>query len=51
MTIHELAGKVAPKTVLANIPRLVSAYYTHRPDVDEPGHRVVFGTSGIGGRL
>jgi phosphoglucomutase len=46
MTIHELAGKVAPKTVLANIPRLVSAYYTHRPDVDEPGHRVVFGTSG-----
>lgn len=46
MTIHELAGKIAPKTVLANIPRLVSAYYTHRPDVDEPGHRVIFGTSG-----
>ena len=46
MTIHELAGKAAPKTVLANIPRLVSAYYTHRPDVSEPGQRVVFGTSG-----
>ena len=46
MTLHELAGKAAPKTVLANIPRLVSAYYTRRPDVSEPGQRVVFGTSG-----
>jgi phosphoglucomutase len=46
MTIHALAGKIAPKTMLANIPRLVSAYYTRRPDVSEPGQRVVFGTSG-----
>jgi len=46
MTTHEMAGKVAPKAMLANIPRLVSAYYTHRPDVSEPGQRVVFGTSG-----
>ncbi len=46
MTIHEMAGKLAPKTMLANIPRLVSAYYTHRPDVSEPSQRVVFGTSG-----
>ncbi len=46
MTIHELAGKVAPKTMLANIPRLISAYYTHRPDVSEPAQRVAFGTSG-----
>jgi len=46
MAPHELAGKPAPKSVLANIPRLVSAYYTHRPDVSEPGQRVSFGTSG-----
>jgi len=46
MTVHALAGKIAPKSMLTNIPRLVSAYYTHRPDVSEPGQRVVFGTSG-----
>ncbi len=46
MAPHELAGKPAPKSLLANIPRLVSAYYTYRPDVSEPGHRVSFGTSG-----
>ncbi len=32
--------------MLANIPRLVSAYYTHKPDVSDPGQRVAFGTSG-----
>ena len=46
MQIHTLAGKVAPKSVLANIPRLVSAYYTHRPDVSDPTQQVAFGTSG-----
>ena len=46
MKIHPLAGKVAPTSVLANIPRLVSAYYTHQPDVSEPTQRVAFGTSG-----
>lgn len=46
MKIHPLAGKVAPRATLANIPKLVSAYYTHRPDVSEPTQRVVFGTSG-----
>ena len=46
MTLHELAGKKAPKSILANIPRLVSAYYTHRPDVSDPAQQVVFGTSG-----
>jgi len=46
MKIHPLAGEVAPKSVLANIPRLVSAYYTHQPDVSEPTQQVVFGTSG-----
>ncbi len=46
MSLHELAGKPAPRSLLANIPRLVSAYYTHTPDVSDPGQRVAFGTSG-----
>ena len=46
MKIHPLAGKVAPKSMRANIPRLVSAYYTRRPDPSEPTQQVVFGTSG-----
>jgi len=33
ITVHELAGKVEPITILANISRLVSAYYTCRPEV------------------
>ncbi|MDA8104730.1 MAG: phosphoglucomutase (alpha-D-glucose-1,6-bisphosphate-dependent) [Nitrospiraceae bacterium] len=46
MNIHELAGKPLPRSMLANIPRLVAAYYTYKPDVSEPGQRVAFGTSG-----
>ena len=46
MNIHELAGKPAPRSILANIPRLVSAYYTHRPDAADPAQQVAFGTSG-----
>jgi phosphoglucomutase len=44
--VHELAGKPAPRSILANIPRLVTAYYTQRPDVSDPTQRVSFGTSG-----
>lgn len=46
MAMHELAGKPAPRSMLANIPRLVAAYYTHRPDTSEAAQRVAFGTSG-----
>jgi phosphoglucomutase len=46
MSIHELAGKPAPRSLLANIPRLMSAYYTNRPDPTDPAQRVAFGTSG-----
>lgn len=46
MSLHELAGKPAPPSILVNIPRLVSAYYNHRPDPSDPGQRVAFGTSG-----
>jgi phosphoglucomutase len=46
MPLHELAGKPAPREILANIPRLISAYYSHRPDPSNPDQRVAFGTSG-----
>ena len=46
MKIHKLAGQPTPQSMRVNIPRLVSAYYTHRPDVSEPAQRVAFGTSG-----
>jgi phosphoglucomutase len=46
MSVHELAGKSAPKSLLVNVPRLVTAYYACRPDIDDPGQRVAFGTSG-----
>jgi len=46
MALNPLAGKPAPREVLQNIPRLVSAYYTHTPDPDNPAHQVAFGTSG-----
>ncbi len=46
MDVHQAAGRRAPRSILANIPRLVSAYYTQKPDVSNPAERVVFGTSG-----
>jgi phosphoglucomutase len=46
MGADELAGKPAPRELLVNVPRLVSAYYTHIPDHSIPAERVAFGTSG-----
>jgi phosphoglucomutase len=43
---HELAGRRAPPDKLANVPRLVAAYYALHPDPDDPRQRVSFGTSG-----
>ena len=43
---HPGAGQPAPRCSLVDIPALVSAYYTDRPDPDNPAHRVSFGTSG-----
>ena len=40
------AGKPAEPSMLANIPRLITAYYSQRPDPAVPGQRVSFGTSG-----
>ncbi len=44
--IHPLAGQPTQPSMLANIPRLVTAYYTGRPDPSVPEQRVAFGTSG-----
>lgn len=46
MPVSELAGKPAPTSMLLNVPRLVSAYYTIHPDPSEKSHLVEFGTSG-----
>jgi phosphoglucomutase len=46
MALHELAGRPAPRSLLVNVPQLVSAYYTERPDPSDPSGRVSFGTSG-----
>lgn len=46
MKISPLAGKPADQDILVNIPCLVSAYYTGKPNTFIPGERVSFGTSG-----
>jgi phosphoglucomutase len=43
---NPLAGQPAPLELLVNVPRLISAYYTGRPDPSVPAQRVAFGTSG-----
>jgi phosphoglucomutase len=44
--INPLAGKAADPAMLANIPRLVTAYFAGKPDPSLPAQRVAFGTSG-----
>jgi len=39
-------GQPAEPWMLVNVPRLITAYYTRRPDVSLPDQRVAFGTSG-----
>ena len=46
MSVHESAGKPAPWECLEDIPALVAAYYTNKPDISEAGHMISFGTSG-----
>ncbi len=46
MATHELAGKPAPKSMLINVSRLISDYYTLKPDVSDSAQKVAFGTSG-----
>jgi phosphoglucomutase len=44
--ISSLAGKPAPRSLLVNVPRLVTAYYALAPDPAIASQRVAFGTSG-----
>ncbi len=46
MKVSPFAGKPAEPSMLVDVPRLVTAYYTEAPDPAVPGQRVAFGTSG-----
>ncbi len=45
-TIGKNAGKPTDQTKLLDVPRLITAYFTGRPDPAVPAQRVSFGTSG-----
>ena len=44
--VSSLAGKTVEPSMLVNVPRLVTAYFTGEPDPTIPSQRVAFGTSG-----
>ncbi|MDQ5964469.1 MAG: phosphoglucomutase [Cyanobacteriota bacterium erpe_2018_sw_39hr_WHONDRS-SW48-000098_B_bin.30] len=44
--LSPLAGKPATNDMLVNVPRLVTTYYSVKPDVNVASERVAFGTSG-----
>lgn len=44
--MHPLAGRKAPPSLLVDVPRLVTAFFTEQPDPSRPSERVAFGTSG-----
>jgi phosphoglucomutase len=44
--ISPLAGKPLEASSLVNVPRLMTAYFSGRPDPSQPAQRVAFGTSG-----
>ncbi len=46
MKVNPLAGKPAPRGILVNVPRLITAYYKETPDPTVASQRVAFGTSG-----
>jgi phosphoglucomutase len=46
MNVSPRAGKPAESSILVNVPKLVTAYYTDVPDPEVAEQRVVFGTSG-----
>ena len=45
-TINPRAGQTAIASDLVDIPKLITAYFTERPDPHVPEQRVAFGTSG-----
>jgi phosphoglucomutase len=44
--VNPLAGHAAPAASLVDIPRLITAYYSERPDPAVAAQQVAFGTSG-----
>src|SRR4051812_45047796 len=46
MTTDPRAGKPAESSQLVNVPRLITNYYSLKPDLAEKTQRVAFGTSG-----
>ncbi len=46
MKISPFAGKPAEPSVLVDVPKLITAYYSQTPDPSVPAQRVAFGTSG-----
>ncbi len=46
MKVHPNAGKPAEPGDLIDVPKLITAYYTGKPDPAVPAQRVAFGTSG-----
>jgi phosphoglucomutase len=46
MEVSPLAGKPADPSILIDVPKLVAAYYSGKPDPSVPAQRVAFGTSG-----
>ena len=46
MQISPAAGKPADASILVNVPKLITLYYSVRPDPTDPRQRVIFGTSG-----
>src|SRR5271169_6690891 len=46
MNVSPLAGKPIEQSQLVDVPRLIAAYYSLKPDVGNPAQRVAFGTSG-----
>jgi phosphoglucomutase len=44
--VSPYAGRTLDASMLVNIPRLVTAYFTGKPDPAEASQRVAFGTSG-----
>ena len=46
MEVNPLAGTAPSASLLVDVPKLVTSYYTEHPDPTVPEQRVVFGTSG-----
>ena len=45
VNVSPLAGKVAPASMLVNVPRLMTAYFSGQPDPAVPSQRVASITS------